>query len=255
MIDSGDHVNAKQLADSLPDDVKHFIPKDAWKQMHEQDQIETNGVKVEEKKDKIKKSQMNIFEKSKQFISNIFNKAKDIVSINEPIIEDIYNEFTDTIVFNSNFDILLLKRNVNTKIEPGKWWLPGGHREYKEEPILSAYRELTEETGLGDKMMELIQVDRIKQQNKTFYYFTTLIPNNENVIIDLDEHSDIMWMSYDTLFDDNQKDIIAFKQVERLRELVTKARQIMSYCVLKQAFKQNKISEDKFLSVLASRTS
>ena len=104
-------------------------------------------------------------------------------------------------------------------------------------------------------MMELIQVDRIKQQNKTFYYFTTLIPNNENVIIDLDEHSDIMWMSYDTLFDDNQKDIIAFKQVERLRELVTKARQIMSYCVLKQAFKQNKISEDKFLSVLASRTS
>lgn len=47
MIDSGDHINAKQLADGLSDEVKHFIPKDVWKQMHEQDQIENNGVKVE----------------------------------------------------------------------------------------------------------------------------------------------------------------------------------------------------------------
>lgn len=52
MIDSGDHINAKQLADGLSDEVKHFIPKDVWKQMHEQDQIENNGVKVEDKKNK-----------------------------------------------------------------------------------------------------------------------------------------------------------------------------------------------------------
>jgi 8-oxo-dGTP diphosphatase len=47
---------------------------------------------------------------------------------------------------------LLLKRNFETDIHPGKWNFPGGRIE-DEEPVDAALRELEEETGLRGEMI------------------------------------------------------------------------------------------------------
>lgn len=355
MIDSGDHINAKQLADGLSDEVKHFIPKDVWKQLHEQEQIETNGVKVEDKKEskkkdenksnkfnedffkpnntatlqqaeeklkslgfknfqfksvsrtngvsfyfvsesgqeirvsdhpltgkrahntidiplfdrkkisptkketsgfkltpemiaaaearKLNKSQMNIFQQGKQLINKAINNVKDFFNPSTTI-----QEFADVIVFNENFDILLLKRANGIKIEPNKWWLPGGHMEQNEEPVVAAYRELQEETAITNDINEFNKIDTIPNANRLVHYYTTFL-NNDNVVIDLQEHSQYKWVS---IFD--LKDMqLAFNQLDILVDVSLKAKKVMSYCILKQAFNQGKISEDEFLKILQSK--
>lgn len=44
--------------------------------------------------------------------------------------------------------LLLQLRDGNTRIDPHRWSLPGGHVEPAEDPLAAAHRELLEETGL-----------------------------------------------------------------------------------------------------------
>ncbi len=44
--------------------------------------------------------------------------------------------------------LLLQLRDGNTRIDPHRWCLPGGHVDPGEDPVESANRELLEETGL-----------------------------------------------------------------------------------------------------------
>lgn len=44
--------------------------------------------------------------------------------------------------------LLLQLRDGNTRIDPHRWCLPGGHVDPGEDPLESAHRELLEETGL-----------------------------------------------------------------------------------------------------------
>lgn len=436
MIDSGDHINAKQLADGLSDEVKHFIPKDVWKDLHEQEQIETNGVKVEEEdssvkkkesvndklfdllksdkfkkldrkkqtslildseqeaitkartltqnfsseevddldlyssvayqkingylrnpdkedyqkdkseidqviknidsaisnntleedliayralnnskelksdkayqstsldpytaynfkrgegdifaiklpkgtnyayigggekelllprdmdlsqyivKENIKKSFDNLLNKGKQLINTTIDKVKDFFAIQKASVDNnLRNHFVDTIVFNSSFDILLLKRNQQSDLQPGKWWLPGGHLEQLEQPIVGAYRELMEETGLEADIFEFNKVSELDKDGKHFYFFTTILTNNQDIQIRPSEHDQYMWMSLSILdsLEDNEDSIIAFKQAKFLQSIVDDAKRIMSYSILKQAFNEGKISEDTFLQTL-----
>jgi 8-oxo-dGTP pyrophosphatase MutT (NUDIX family) len=51
--------------------------------------------------------------------------------------------------------LLLQLRDGNTRIDPHRWCLPGGHVEPGEDPIDSAHRELLEETGLKVEELRL----------------------------------------------------------------------------------------------------
>lgn len=44
--------------------------------------------------------------------------------------------------------LLLQLRDGNTKVDPHRWSLPGGHLDPGEDPLVAAHRELHEETGL-----------------------------------------------------------------------------------------------------------
>jgi ADP-ribose pyrophosphatase YjhB (NUDIX family) len=56
---------------------------------------------------------------------------------------------------------LLLCRLSNITEQPGWWTLPGGGIDFGEHPEAGALRELTEETGLVGRIVELLAVDSL----------------------------------------------------------------------------------------------
>ena len=56
---------------------------------------------------------------------------------------------------------LLLCRLSDITEAPGAWTLPGGGIDFGEHPEAGALRELTEETGLDGRILELLAVDSI----------------------------------------------------------------------------------------------
>lgn len=80
-------------------------------------------------------------------------------------------------IYNSKGEILLQLRAKDKKLYPGKWDISAsGHVSANEEPIISALREIEEETGLSVKKddLEFVQI-RKKERNfgnivNEFYY-------------------------------------------------------------------------------------
>ena len=59
------------------------------------------------------------------------------------------------LLVNRNGHLLLQLRDGNTRVDPHRWCLPGGHVDPGEEPLESAHRELLEETGLEAEELTL----------------------------------------------------------------------------------------------------
>jgi len=51
--------------------------------------------------------------------------------------------------------LLLQLRDGDTRIDPHRWCLPGGHVDPGEDPVAAAHRELLEETGLKVEKLTL----------------------------------------------------------------------------------------------------
>jgi 8-oxo-dGTP diphosphatase len=58
--------------------------------------------------------------------------------------------------------LLLCRLSAITEL-PGSWTLPGGGIDFGEHPEAGALRELTEETGLVGRIVELLAVDSIRR--------------------------------------------------------------------------------------------
>jgi 8-oxo-dGTP diphosphatase len=93
-------------------------------------------------------------------------------------------------VLNGN-DVLLMKRAANKRVFPNRYNGVGGHLERNEDPLTSARREITEETGLTVRDMHLRAVYNIDANEETgivLFVFTavsdtrTVTANNEGTL-------------------------------------------------------------------------
>ncbi len=99
--------------------------------------------------------------------------------------------------------LLLLKRSSKVSVNPGLWCGVAGRIEDNMSPEETAYKEILEETGLQENMLELLGsappiLVEIDSQNEALVYpflFETYTPN-----IRLDwEHTEYLWVRPDMI--------------------------------------------------------
>lgn len=103
---------------------------------------------------------------------------------------------------------LLLKRNFETDIHPGKWNFPGGRIE-DEEPVDAALRELEEETGLRGEMIRSGDPFVVDTEDGKFKVHPFLVLVNGEPELN-QEHLDSSWIK--------AGDLEEFETVDGLRE-------------------------------------
>jgi mutator protein MutT len=112
--------------------------------------------------------------------------------------------YTDSLVYNGDGKILLLKRAEGDGFGAGKWGLPGGKWENGETMQGAAMRELSEETGITKAESSELPGSVNADGSKSYYY---LVKGDEPVTLDATEHSQYAWVEkgeldqYDLLLD------------------------------------------------------
>jgi len=125
------------------------------------------------------------------------------------------------VVFNSN-EILLLKYSANdTQGEGGHWDFPKGHIETNETEMMTALRELEEETGISnveiiDGFRHSISYNFFRNSKsiskKVIFFLATTI---EKKVILSHEHIDYAWLGFE--------DAISRLTYDNAREILQKA--------------------------------
>jgi isopentenyldiphosphate isomerase len=109
---------------------------------------------------------------------------------------------------NEKGEFLIQKRSANKKQAPNKWCLTTGHVELGEEYDKAAIREVKEELGIEIKEEDLIPLGIFKQSvksgkaiNNSFmkYYFYKTNKKIEDYIIQLEELSEIKYISFNEI--------------------------------------------------------
>ncbi|MFI3307804.1 MAG: NUDIX domain-containing protein [Mycoplasmatota bacterium] len=143
----------------------------------------------------------------------------------------LHNEIS-IYVINAKKEILLQKRSLNKRFNPGKWGACSGHVEATETLKEAALRELNEELGLKVDEKKLISFFQreivIKEKNSHITYFYCIYSNlsEQYYKIQPEELSEVKYFSIDTVikhikensnkftFDDNR-----IKLLEEVRKI------------------------------------
>jgi len=98
------------------------------------------------------------------------------------------------LIFDNNNQLLLLKRH-SEDLGGGLWATPGGKQEFNEEPILTATREVKEETGLELTDPIYLGLHELRMPHGVAHMktFTARINGNEEIVIDHEEHVGHEW--------------------------------------------------------------
>ena len=114
----------------------------------------------------------------------------------------LHNEVS-VFILNSNKEILLQKRSMTKRFNPGKWGLCSGHVSYDETLEDAALREIKEEIGLdiglgdlnpiGDKLVLLYD----KGAHIKYHYYIKVDKSSDEFIIQKEELSEVKWFLID----------------------------------------------------------
>lgn len=137
-----------------------------------------------------------------KILNNFWTKGLNYYEENH---DGLKSNFTDALVI-KNGKMLFLKRTKDSKIEPEKWGLPGGHLEKFLSPERNVLKEVKEESGLDIIECKLINVRDIQNNMKIYYYMCT--PAEGEVIINNDEHFQYKWMSIKEIQDTSDSEFM-----------------------------------------------
>lgn len=118
----------------------------------------------------------------------------------------LHNEIA-CFVINSNNEILLQKRSMNKRFNPGKWGLCAGHVDSGESLEDATIREIKEEIGLDVTVDELHTFTEreinIKEKNSHIAYFYYLVTDKkaDEFVIQEEELSEVKWFNVDYLIE------------------------------------------------------
>jgi 8-oxo-dGTP diphosphatase len=98
-------------------------------------------------------------------------------------------------------EVLLHKRDGNTKINPHKWAFFGGLVEVDETPTQALVRELQEELGLTVSPNEIISLrDYFNESRQTHRYTFYVVSDKQKEEMVLGEGADFEWIPLDKVF-------------------------------------------------------
>lgn len=99
-------------------------------------------------------------------------------------------------------EVLLHKRDGNTKNNPNQWAFFGGLGESDENPIEAFIREIEEELGVMLSVDEVIPLcdyyNPVRQTHRNVFY---VVSDRKKSEMTLGEGADFDWVSLDTVFD------------------------------------------------------
>ena len=83
-----------------------------------------------------------------------------------------YVAIVGVLIINDNNEVLLEKRSMIKKIDPGKWGMCGGKIDYNEDPITAGIRETYEEIGvlLNKDEMKMLCVNKSETAYFNIFY-------------------------------------------------------------------------------------
>ena len=118
-----------------------------------------------------------------------------------------------TVIYNTEYKVLVIKRSKVNDVLPEYWDIPGGTLEDGEDPTAGVIREAKEETNLDIKNPALFfqksNVDTAKNKQFITLVFLAEYPGGE-VILKPEEHEDCAWIEL--------KEIETYKTVDYLSE-------------------------------------
>ena len=134
------------------------------------------------------------------------------------IPDNIYHLVCDVIVKNTDGTYLIMQRDYE-KTHGGKWELTaGGSALQGEEPAEAARRELQEETGIQD---ELVEIGRMVQDKNHSIYVLYLCETDfpkDSVVLQQGETIDFRWISRDELLAMTDEELISHRAMKLLHE-------------------------------------
>lgn len=92
-----------------------------------------------------------------------------------------YVAIVGVLIINDNNEVLLEKRSMIKKIDPGKWGMCGGKIDYNEDPITAGIRETYEEIGvlLNKDEMKMLCVNKSETAYFNIFYVRKNIDIND----------------------------------------------------------------------------
>lgn len=110
-------------------------------------------------------------------------------------------------IFNSQSEVLLVRRIANDEFMPGVWEFPGGGTDFGEKPDEGLRREVKEECGLAIKVGQPIMVaDYYLERNnekvqRVEIIFNCLLVGDHTKVVLSNEHDQFVWKKLNDLGD------------------------------------------------------
>jgi len=107
------------------------------------------------------------------------------------------------IVANDKDEILLVKRSLSSRHEPGTWSRPGGKIEFGETIESALAREILEETGIQIQAIEFLEVSQSVDPENDFHWISlgyfAWYSSGTARNMEPDRHDEVAWFPLDQL--------------------------------------------------------